>query len=172
MFFFARQNFFWLSLGGDRHHFTPKGDPPPHFQLFFFGWGRANFHFWGHTVFLRYFYFFSKNEAKNQQSLQLKWIYRYWGPSVPKIIFIGGIFDLALIWQKIAPLPLKLKNDIRVSGLWPHFLTKMVLTLQVLLNMVNYTWKRRNIKKMLSIVNIFLILGGVSFVHFFDISTF
>ena len=135
--FFARQNFFWLSLGGDRHHFTPKGDPPPHFQLFFFGWGRANFHFWGHTVFLRYFYFFSKNEAKNQQSLQLKWIYRYLGPSVPKIIFIGGIFDLALIWQKIAPLPLKLKNDIRVSGLWPHFLTKMVLTLQALLNMVH-----------------------------------
>ena len=128
--------FFWLSLGGNRHHFTPKGHPPPHFQLFFFGWGRANFHFWGHTVFLRYFYFFSKNEAKNQQSLQLKWIYRYLGPSVPKIIFIGGIFDLALIWQKIAPLPLKLKNDIRVSGLWPHFLTKMVLTLQALLNMV------------------------------------
>ena len=123
--------------GGNRQHFTPKGDPPPHFQLFFFGWGRANFHFWGHTVFLRYFYFFSKNEAKNQQSLQLKWIYRYLGPSVPKIIFIGGIFDLALIWQKIAPLPLKLKNDIRVSGLWPHFLTKMVLTLQALLNMVH-----------------------------------
>ena len=116
----------------------PQREIPHPISNFSFSGGVAPIFIFGVTL---YFWdisiFFSKNEAKNQQSLQLKWIYRYWGPSVPKIIFIGGIFDLALIWQKIAPLPLKLKKDIRVSGLWPHFLTKMVLTLQALLNMVH-----------------------------------
>ena len=136
--FFARQNFFLLSLGGNRHHFTPKGKSPTPFPTFLFRVGSRQLSFLGsHCIFETFLFFFSKNEAKNQQSLQLKRIYRYLGTSVPKIIFIGGIFDLALIWQKIAPLPLKLKNDIRVSGLWPHFLTKMVLTLQALLNMVH-----------------------------------
>ena len=47
-----RKKFFYSHLGGGRHHFTPKGDPPPHFQLFFFGCGRAYFRFLGHAVFL------------------------------------------------------------------------------------------------------------------------